>query len=742
MRDKGKYNKTDVTMTIDELNIKNIKNLVDFELYTTQGRQEGLFFVTDTITNIVADLANFTNPKNAIVLNSNYGEISSKLSGIKNLVSIDINSNNVELSKYLNPKLTFINSDPLNYSLNHKFDFVVTFPPLGQRIEFNGRRTSSEMLYIEKALDMLNENGLAIFILSSNYLTAPVYSEQRNLILNNFGINKILSLPQGIIRNTGIELSILVVSKSNTLKTDYYTVNQDFNLKKTKPTFSVFKEELSERWDFNFHNPINKKYQEQLNENEIQKIGDLVEVCLGIAFKQDERKPKGTYKILSPRNILNGFLEVTADDNFIEKDNFNTTEQKAILQKGDILFPRFNREKVSIYVHNLDDIKFIANQHIVILRGKNAEYVATYLNTDTGLNLFNQQIKRHARGSVLPTISIQDLSNIQIPILPIADLEYASKSRLEKLTYDELIGIKNKYDELKLKYANFKNEKTIPFQEQLQSLEQKLLERFDSIESKIDKIETILSELSNDFKTIKSLPRDIDDKLSRMTESIDKQLSNITVEQKQIDFYIQEIKKWFEYYELLEFNSQKYLPEAEYILDKISSLENPDYSPFIIQYCRAFENELLNKIFRAYVQSILDRNMNIEHEFAWDFQLKENRKPNDEVTYNLAKRIRYFITKGKENWFFELGGMELILRKLTGNTITKSPFLQDLNKFILLKFDKELLNIHYLDEIKTIITDYRNQSAHPNLIDTDKAMMFHKQMKECLINLMTNYKNE
>src|SRR5690606_25896525 len=112
-------------------------------------------------------------------------------------------------------------------------------------------------------------------------------------------------LPQGTIRNTGIELSILEVSKVNVSKTDYYTVNQGFNLKNAKPTFSVFKEELTKRWDLNFHNPQNQKYQEQLNENETRKIGDLVEICLGIPFNQDERKPKGTYKILSPRNILN-----------------------------------------------------------------------------------------------------------------------------------------------------------------------------------------------------------------------------------------------------------------------------------------------------------------------------------------------------------------------------------------------------------------------------------------------------
>lgn len=740
-------------MTIDELNSKNIKTLADFELLSNRSRQEGLFFVPDTISNIVADLANISNPKNAIVLNSNYGEISSKLSEIENLVSVDVNANNIELSKYLNPKLTFINSDPLNYSLSDKFDFVVTFPPLGQRLEFNGRRTSSETLYIEKALELLNENGKAIFILSSNFLTAPVYDEQRNFILNNFGLSKILSLPQGTIRNTGIELSILVVSKAKVLKTDYYTVNQNFNLKNVKPTFSVSEEELTERWDLNFHNPENQKYQEQLNENETKKIGDLVEICLGIPFNQDERKPKGNYKIISSRNILNGFLEEISTDNFVEKYNFSERDLKAILKKGDILFPRFNRQKVSIYVHNSDDNKLIANQDIFILRGKNAEYVATYLNTDSGLNLFNQQIKRHARGALQKAISRQDLSNFQIPILPIADLEYASKSKLEKLSHNQLLEIKEKYDLLKIKYSSLKNKREFsPHEEQLQSLQNTLQQVLSNqqehtrklivIESKIDDIKTVILNLSNDFKEIQNLPREIEEKISRLNKKLEEQISNLHFEQKQIDTYIKEIKNWFDYYDLLESKSQKYLPEAEYIFDHISKLENPDYSPFILQYCRALENELLSKIFRAYVQSLIDREIAFETQFAWDLGKKDSVKLNNENTFRLSKHIQKYLTKNTEEWFFELGSMEVYLRYLTGRTIEKSPLLQDLKDFVLNRFEKELLNIEYLDDIKTIIRDYRNQSAHPNLMDTEKATTFHKQMKECLINLMENYKTK
>lgn len=740
-------------MTINDLKLNNIKTLNDFELLANRGRQEGLFFIPDTISNIVADLANISNPKNAVVLNSNFGEISSKLSEIENLLSIDINVNNIELSKYLNPKLTFINSDPLKYFFSDKLDFVVTFPPLGQRIEFNGRRTSSEILYIEKALDMLNENGYAIFILSSNFLTASMYAEQRNLILNKFGLNKIISIPKGTIRNTGIELSILVLSKTNTSKTDYYTYIEGFNINTAKPNFSVLKDELTERWDFNFHNPENQNYQEQLNETETKKIGDLVEIYLGIPFNQVERKATGNYKIISTRNILNGFLEETQSDNFVEKDSLNEREQKAILKNGDILFPRFNREKVSIYVHNSEDNKFIANQHIVILRGKNAEYVATYLNTDSGLNLFNQQIKRHAKGVALPTISLQDLTNIHIPILPIADLEYASKSKLEKLSYEQLLDIKERYNLLKAKYSILKKEKVVsPHVEQLQSMQntlqlvlenqQEQTQKLTNIENKIDDIKAVIYNLSIDFKEIQTLPREIEERISRLNKKLEEQISNLHFEQKQIDTYIKEIKNWFDYYDLLETKSQKYLPEAEYIFDHISKLDNPDYSPFILQYCRALENELLSKIFRAYVQSLIDRHLDFETKFAWDLGKKDTGKPNDDNTFKLSKHIQKCLTKNTEEWFFELGSMEVNLRYLTGRTIEKSPLLQDLKDFVLNRFEKELLNIEYLDDIKTIIRDYRNQSAHPNLMDTEKATKFHKQMKECLINLMENYKTK
>lgn len=738
-------------MTIDDLKNNSISTLSDFENYIKRNSFFGYFFVPEKIINLVVSYSNSIRPANTIILNSNYGEFSSKLRHLPKSVSIDINSSNVLIANHLNPNCEFLNEDPLNFNPRTSFDFVVTFPPLGQRIEINGRNISVETLYIKKALSLLSESGSAIFILQSSVLSAPLYEDIRNHIHRNFGLSKIIKLPRGIISSIGIELIALVVTKTKAIHTEFYSFNNSIDFTNDKSDFKISQEDLTHRWDYNFHNPINQLYQSELSEYKTKKIDELVEVSFGVSFNQSERKESGEYKIIAPRNISNGNMIDTNSDKFLEREPLNSREEMAVLQIGDILFPRFAMGAFSIYVHNKNIGKYIANQHMVILRGVNADYVAMYLNTESGLSIFNQQITRHSRGNTLPTISMQDLKSIQIPILPIKNLELASINNLNKLSYDELLEIKSKYDILQNKYNSLKNEVVLnPYREQLNSLQNTLEQvisnqalhtsKLSSIENKVDDIKVVLSNLSNDFLEIKGMPREIEEKINRLNKTLEKQISNLQFEQKLIESYVTEIKSWFDYYDVLESKSQKYLPEAEYILDHISKLDNPDYSPFILQYCRALENELLNKIFRAYLQSILDRKLNFELEFAWDLVKNINGKPNDDNTFRLSNHIKKCLLKDKEEWFFELGPMEVYLRYLTGRTIDKSPLLQDLKRFVLGQFNKELLNIEFLDEIKTIIKDFRNQSAHPNIMDTEKAIIFHKQMKECLITLMGNYK--
>lgn len=727
-------------MTIDELKSKGITSFKKVTEYLSRS-DRGFFFLPDNLAKLVADLAQSKNPDNCINLNSNLGEILSHCNQIKSKIGVDINVQNIELAKYLNPSLHFENLDPLSYTSTSHFDSVICFPPLGQRIQVNGRRLQSEQLYLNKSLELLSKQGTAVFIVADNFLTAPVFEELRNTILEKYELETVISLPKGILRNTGVDLSILVINHDKSKATKYFKIKDRAfsNTNLSNSDFSVLKDNLVERWDYKFHNPKNREYEKELKNQETKRVTDLVEVVLGTHFSRDEIKEEGDFLWLTSRNVLNGNLTLTDNDKFISKKEFSRREQNAILQNGDILIPRIQRNKESFYVHTDTEKKIIAFQHFIILRGKNADYVATYLNTDNGIKLFNQQIERHARGNVMPTISISDLKNIEIPILPIEDLELASKRKLEKLSYNELLVIKEKYEKLKIVYQDSKDSHR-QILEIMQQNHSEVMSTMGRIENKVDDVKSILTELVSDFNSIKKLPREIDDRINRLNQNLDTKLNELISDQKQLDFYITEIKRWFDFYDLLETKSKKYLPEAEYIFDHISKLENPDYSPFILQYCRALENELLKKIFRAYVRSLIDREIDITKEFEWDFGRKESGKPNSDNTFKLAKHIQRCLKKSEEEWFFELGSMEVNLRYLTGKTAGKSPLLIDLKSFVLDRFEQEILNIEYLDEIKTIIRDYRNQSAHPNLIDTEKAVKFHKEMKECLISLMENYK--
>lgn len=727
-------------MTIEELKSKGITSFEKVIDYLSRSNK-GLFFLPDNLAKLIAHLAQKNSPKNCLNINSNLGEVLSQCTEIENKVGIDINSENIELAKYINPSLQFENLDPLSYRSETRFDSVICFPPLGQRVQINGRRIQTEQLYVTKSLELLSEQGSAVFIVANNFLTAPVFEELRNKILAKYGLEILISLPRGILRNTGIELSILVVNHNKFKATKYYKIKDSAFSVTTlgNSDFSVLKDNLTERWDYNFHNPKSREYENELKNQETKRIDELVEVVLGTHFSRDEITEKGDFLWLTNRNIINGNLTLTDNDKYISKKEFSKREQNAILQNGDIIIPRIQRNREPFYVHTDTDKKIIAFQYFIILRGKNSDYVATYLNTENGIKLFNQQIERHARGSVIPTISLRDLKNIEIPILPIEDLELASKRKLEKLSYDELLVIKEKYEKLKIVYQDSKDSHC-QILEIMQQNHSEVMSTMGRIENKVDDVKSILTELVSDFNSIKKLPREIDDRINRLNQSLDAKLNELISDQKQLDFYITEIKRWFNFYDLLETKSKKYLPEAEYIFDHISKLENPDYSPFILQYCRALENELLKKIFRAYVQSLIDREIDITKEFEWDFGRKESGRPNSENTFKLAKHIQRCLKKSEEEWFFELGSMEVNLRYLTGKTAGKSPLLIDLKSFVLNRFEQEILNIEYLDEIKTIIRDYRNQSAHPNLINTEKAVKFHKEIKECLISLMENYK--
>jgi type III restriction enzyme len=153
----------------------------------------------------------------------------------------------------------------------------------------------------------------------------------------------------------------------------------------------------------------------------------------------------------------------------------------------------------------------------------------------------------------------------------------------------------------------------------------------------------------------------------------------------------------------LEKQSLDYLMSAEFLNDTIILQMVADFSPAVLQMCRAVENELLLKIFKPFNNFIRAQNPNIVGTYAAD----------------LADRdMKLFAGMIQSNrTIYTLGQMQFIL-KITGNKkINESSLLaRDFHNYLIENFDVELSKKDFLDDLLELQTKYRNRSAHVGVL--------------------------
>jgi len=117
----------------------------------------------------------------------------------------------------------YIQSDSIsqwNPTPNIKFDLIVASPPFGMKLPedtngIKGRFRNCEQFFIEKGIEDLTANGKLIAIISQGFLFR-LGSEQelRRFILENDLLEMVISLPSGLLMNTGIPITIFVINKN------------------------------------------------------------------------------------------------------------------------------------------------------------------------------------------------------------------------------------------------------------------------------------------------------------------------------------------------------------------------------------------------------------------------------------------------------------------------------------------------------------------------------------------------
>jgi type I restriction enzyme M protein len=166
---------------------------------------------------------------------------------------------------------------------NNSFDLVITNPPFGNRTLFENKNILQNytlyckykykqlgILFIERAMNLLKDNGILCIVLPNGYLTNPNDRGIREYLLN-YKIVAYVSLPEGAFKgaDTGVKTGILIVKKE-----------------KIKQNYKIFTD-VAENIGFDYKSKgLNKLYRKDRatgnfildNDNQKQSLTDLPDI--------------------------------------------------------------------------------------------------------------------------------------------------------------------------------------------------------------------------------------------------------------------------------------------------------------------------------------------------------------------------------------------------------------------------------------------------------------------------------
>lgn len=739
------------------LDYKNFKVLIDtivnsnlevskddiLELVENDSRIH-LHTTPNNLCTILAEIAHEKKCLNAIDICCGTGNILYYLQNqIEDLTGVEIDDNVAALTNYILDDVKVITGDSFKYPFTKQYDLVVGNLPWGLPIDYQGKTLKSEEAFIRKAFELISNNGDILFLVPIHLLNSKAYTSFR--IEYRDYLNLVIELPNNILPNTGLKTAIIRLSKQKKETICLGKIDSLQNIKSYKDY--ILKEvpvsDVEDRWDTSFYLNQDKEIYKELEGFTTKTLKEIAEIIKGVNIKPDEDVLEENYIYLSPVHIKEGKLNIENASKFINKSSISESQNKYILREGDIVVSTIFND-LKMYVYAKSDPPAVASNNLAIIRSNSDDYIVSYLQTEDGKHIFSEQAKDLITGNIIPYISVEAIQNIRIPILPLSDLNLIGNKAIEQATPEELKSLEETIKDYINQIEELKSEN-----DSLKINENFINDRFDRIEkqleivnSKLDSLLILVQDLSKEFKDIKSSIASPEDKLSLLCNELDSKIDIlITNNIEQIKKFEVMLSKWFEFeWDKLENLSKSYLPTAELLFSQLSKIEGADLSPFILQYCRALENELLQKVFRAYVQSLKDRNLNIDIVFTWDFGKKENGNLNNENTYKIVKHLKNCIKSEPNKWFFELGSMETYLRYLNGDTVNKSPVLQDIKKFVLDYFENNILDLQFLDELKRIKNDYRNKAAHPNRIDIEEAQKGQIEIRTLIKSFLEYYK--
>ena len=297
-------------------------------------------------------------------------------------------------------------------------------------------------------MDMLAENGTCCGILKEGIFFDGKYSKLRQVLVDNFNVTDVISVPQNAFENTSTKTSIIIFhnnGKTNNINfSELQVITEPDNViniaedgeahiinykdeiieviekqltctsysQIIEPTIIMSKGKEKKRYDYSLNGKdYNKKEIVVGDDYELVKLGDICESQNGYAFKTSEYKNIGI-PLITITHIKNEKLNFNSNHYIENNDKYKKYE----IQQNDLIISLTGKKPNLVNIAlNTNNNKMYLNQRCAILRN------FTKINNYYFLGIFNGFLLNHinkyiGNGSNQENVSLTDILDLQIPV--------------------------------------------------------------------------------------------------------------------------------------------------------------------------------------------------------------------------------------------------------------------------------------------------------------------------------------
>lgn len=380
---------------------------------------------------------------------------------------------------------TLIQGDSITEWVDHsEFDLIITAPPFGNIKSFSDtwdtRYKSCDQYVVKRGIDSLKSNGKLVVLVAESFLfNTGAYIPIRKRLVEEDLIETIISLPAGILPNSGVKSSILILNKNKQERGTITLVDGSYFEVKVIKSISINYEEviaaLSKGAEADgvikitneevISQDLNLEVSRYFWKEEMQKSEDKdAQVQLSDILSDVKGQPipeQSEIRLVSIKHLTKDTLDYKL--NIDEADYFNGgIKNSRLINDSCLMLAKVGNDLKPTYFDYQEE-KLAVSNNVMTFQVREDKVDLDYLVNELYSEFIVKQLEVYRRGVAQKSISKADFLQINIPLPSLQEQkdrmkgvkEAFIKSRLHQIELQkELLGFK---DEAFREFASIKH---------------------------------------------------------------------------------------------------------------------------------------------------------------------------------------------------------------------------------------------------------------------------------------------